>query len=184
MIDVDELFKETAGAVGQDKLEVLSALINDQLLLEAQIGESEQKLLGLKVSHRELSEKRIPELMLALNLKSLTHESGAEVKIEKYYSGSITEEKAAEAFLWLRDHELEDLIKRQISISFGMGENEAADELSSELESKSLGFSDKATVHPSTLKSLIKERLEAGQDVPFDLFNVVSGMKTKIKRPR
>jgi hypothetical protein len=40
----------------------------------------------------------------------------------------------------------------------------------------------KLKVEPMTLKALVRERLEAGQEMPTDLFNVFAGNRTKITR--
>jgi hypothetical protein len=40
----------------------------------------------------------------------------------------------------------------------------------------------KLKVEPMTLKALVRERIEAGQDMPSDLFNVFAGNRTKITR--
>ena len=40
----------------------------------------------------------------------------------------------------------------------------------------------KLKVEPMTLKALVRERLESGQEMPFELFNVFSGNQTKITR--
>jgi hypothetical protein len=37
-------------------------------------------------------------------------------------------------------------------------------------------------VNPMTLKALVRERLESGQDVPADLFKPFEGNQTKITR--
>lgn len=188
MSDIDALFQEAeqaqeAGYSG-DMLAALSALINTQIELEDKLNDLERQSDETKFKLREISEKRIPELMLSLNIKTITHESGAGVSCEKYYAGSISEERAPAAFAWLRDNDLDSLIKRSITVDYGKGEDEAADMLSAELEEKGLGFKDKASVHPQTLKALIKERIEGGLEMPTDIFGVVTGMKTKIKRPK
>ena len=40
----------------------------------------------------------------------------------------------------------------------------------------------KLKVEPMTLKALVRERLEAGQEMPSDLFNLFTGNRTKITR--
>ncbi len=42
----------------------------------------------------------------------------------------------------------------------------------------------KLKVEPMTLKALVRERIEAGQDMPADLFNVFAGNRTKITRSK
>ena len=49
---------------------------------------------------------------------------------------------------------------------------------------KGQGFqpTQKLKVEPMTLKALVRERIEAGKDVPTDIFNVFVGNRTIIKR--
>jgi len=186
MSDIDDLFADLEDQQQHqgDSLKQLAELIKLQMQHEDKIDEAEKELDALKASLREISEKRIPELMLSLNIKTIVHESGANVACEKFYAGSISEERAPAAFEWLREKGLEDLIKRALTVNFGMGQEQEAESLSGSLEQQGLDFKDKANVHPQTLKALIKERLESGQELPMDLFGVVTGMKTKIKRPK
>jgi hypothetical protein len=68
------------------------------------------------------------------------------------------------------------------SVSFGSGEdNKAADY--AEL-AKSNGFqpTQKMKVEPMTLKALVRERIEAGKEMPTEIFGIYSENKTTIKR--
>ena len=40
----------------------------------------------------------------------------------------------------------------------------------------------KLKVEPMTLKALVRERIEAGKEMPTEIFNVFVGNKTTIKR--
>jgi predicted nuclease with TOPRIM domain len=42
----------------------------------------------------------------------------------------------------------------------------------------------KLKVEPMTLKALVRERLESGQEMPSDLFNVFTGNRTKVTRSK
>ena len=49
---------------------------------------------------------------------------------------------------------------------------------------KGQGFEpqQKLKVEPMTLKALVRERMEAGKEMPTELFNIYVGNKTTIKR--
>ena len=86
------------------------------------------------------------------------------------------------AFNWLRNNGLGDIIKNEISVSFGRNEdNKAADY--AEL-AKGQGFqpTQKMKVEPMTLKALVRERIEAGKEMPTEIFGIFSENKTTIKR--
>jgi hypothetical protein len=79
---------------------------------------------------------------------------------------------------------LGDIIKNEISVSFGRNEdNKAADY--AELAKRS-GFqpTQKMKVEPMTLKALVRERIEAGKEMPTEIFGVYSENKTTIKRSK
>jgi hypothetical protein len=72
----------------------------------------------------------------------------------------------------------------ETSVSFGRNEdNKAADY--AEL-AKSNGFqpTQKMKVEPMTLKALVRERIEAGKEMPTEIFGVYSENKTTIKRSK
>ena len=129
-----------------------------------------------------LSGEVIPTMLSEMGLSFLKLQDGSSVEVKTNYSATITQAKKAEAFNWLRENGLGDIIKNEISVSFGRNEdNKAADY--AEL-AKGQGFEpqQKLKVEPMTLKALVRERIEAGKDMPTELFNVFIGNKTTIKR--
>jgi hypothetical protein len=107
---------------------------------------------------------------------------GSSVDVKPNYSATITVANREAAFNWLRNNGLGDIIKNEISVSFGRNEdNKAADY--AEL-AKGHGFepTQKLKVEPMTLKALVRERLEAGKEMPTEIFNIFVGNKTTIKR--
>ena len=86
------------------------------------------------------------------------------------------------AYNWRRNNGLGDIIKNEISVSFGRNEdNKAADYA---VLAKSHGFqpTQKMKIEPMTLKALVRERIEKGQEMPTELFGIYSENKTTIKR--
>ena len=129
-----------------------------------------------------LSGEVIPTMLSEMGLSFLKLQDGSSVEVKTNYSATITQAKKEEAFNWLRENGLGDIIKNEISVSFGRNEdNKAADY--AEL-AKGQGFEpqQKLKVEPMTLKALVRERIEAGKDMPTELFNVFIGNKTTIKR--
>jgi len=77
---------------------------------------------------------------------------------------------------------LGDLIKNEITVSFGRNEDNKAAEYAVLAQGHGYQPSQKLKVEPMTLKALVRERLEAGKEMPTDLFNVFAGNRTKITR--
>ena len=143
---------------------------------------SENNLKDLKKEHQRISGEVIPTMMSEMGLSELKRQDGSHLKVSTSYRATITEANKEAAFNWLRENGLGDIIKNEISVSFGRNEdNKAADY--AEL-AKSNGFqpTQKMKVEPMTLKALVRERIEAGKDMPTEIFGVFSENKTTIKR--
>ena len=143
---------------------------------------SENNLKDLKKEHQRISGEVIPTMMSEMGLSELKLQDGSHLKVSTSYRATITEANKEAAFNWLRNNGLGDIIKNEISVSFGRNEdNKAADY--AEL-AKGQGFqpTQKMKVEPMTLKALVRERIEAGKDMPTEIFGVYSENKTTIKR--
>ena len=120
-------------------------------------------------------------MMSEMGLSELKLQDGSHLKVSTSYRATITEANKESAFNWLRENGLGDIIKNEISVSFGRNEdNKAADY--AEL-AKGQGFqpTQKMKVEPMTLKALVRERIEAGKDMPTEIFGIFSENKTTIK---
>jgi len=96
--------------------------------LEKNIKAKEQDLKSLKETATKISGEVIPTLMNEMSLSSLKLADGSSVEIKKIYGASIPIEKREAAFNWLRNNDLGDIIKNEITVSFGRNEdNKAAD---------------------------------------------------------
>ena len=95
---------------------------------------------------RRLSEEVIPTLMQQAGVSSIKLEDGSSVEVSPYYYAKITEDKKGEAFDWLRQNNFGDLIKNNVSVSFGKGEDSNAAELKAILEAKGLVVDQKQDI--------------------------------------
>ena len=147
--------------------------------------EMDEEQIKQKKKHLEhLSGEVIPTMLSEMGLSFLKLADGSSVEVKTNYSATITQAKKEEAFNWLRKNGLGDIIKNEISVSFGRNEdNKAADY--AEL-AKGQGFqpTQKMKVEPMTLKALVRERIEAGKEMPTEIFGVFSENKTTIKRSK
>jgi len=65
-------------------------------------------------------------MMKEMNITKLKLSDGESVEVGKFYSASIPAEKQDEAFTWLRNNGLGDVIKNDITVTFGRGEDNKA----------------------------------------------------------
>jgi hypothetical protein len=164
-----------------DALEGIAALVREQQQLE-QAAEEAKKLLDDTMRElRVVSEKKIPEAMQAIGLASITTNDGHEVTIKEDVYASIRKDNTEAAYKWLRDMGFDDIIKNNIVVSFGRGQDEDAVRLGERLDDFGVSWTQKETVHGGTLKAFIKEQLKLGNDLPLETFGAYIFQKAIIK---
>jgi len=163
-----------------------AASLADQVVklkqLEDEIKTVEDNLKKLKQKADALSGEVIPTMMTEMNISTLKLADGSAVEVKPVYGASISIDKKEEAFNWLRNNGLGDLIKNEITVSFGRNEDNKAADYAVLAQGQGYQPAQKLKVEPMTLKALVRERLESGQEMPSDLFNVFAGNRTKITR--
>lgn len=162
----------------EDKLAELSQLAEEQLAKQQAVADAERALKERKEELRQIAEVAVPELMDSLGIENFTTTSGIKIKVGTKIRASINAQNQRGAFDWLREHGHEAIIKRELKMTFGMGEDEQAQEVIKKLDG--MPVQDKSAVHPSTLVKFVGEMLEAGHDVPAELFNIHQQRITKI----
>ena len=165
-----------------DAAKSLSGKVIQLKNLEDEIKNAEESVSKLKEKANTLSEFEIPKMMEEMHITKLKLKDGEAVEIKKIYSGSIPPENKEAAFTWLRDHDLGDIIKRDITVTFGRGEDNKASEYANLAQGQGYEPVQKIGVHPQTLKAVVRERLESGREMPSDLFKTYAGNRTKITR--
>ena len=145
--------------------------------------ELDEKQIKEKKKHLEyLSGEIIPTMLSEMGLSSLKLQDGSSVEVKTNYSATITQANKEAAFNWRRVNGLGDIIKNEISVSFGRNEDNKAADYANLARGQGLEPKQKLKVEPMTLKALVRERIEAGKDMPTEIFNIFVGNKTTIKR--
>jgi hypothetical protein len=90
--------------------------------------------------------------------------------------------KKRQAYEWLRSNGLGDLIKNEVAVTFGVGEDNKAKQLLNLAAEQGYEPQQKEKVEPMTLKALYRERIEAGLDMPSDFFHLYMKDETKLSR--
>ena len=168
------------------QLKTLSESIDQMLRIGGEIGNTEELLRKLKEQYRQLSEEDLPQKLAAIGMSELRLQDGSKITIDNFYSTRITEKNKEVAHQWLRDNGHGDIIKNDITVSFGKGEDETAQETMELLQKEGHIPKHREAVHPSTLKAFVKERIESG-DTAFNLdvqkqFSLYQGKRTKITK--
>jgi hypothetical protein len=141
----------------------------------------ENELKDVKEQVRKLAEEIIPEAMQQLNLDQLKLDNGVKISILDNVYAHISEAKKPDAYNWLRDNGLGAIIKNEIAVQFDKTQDSDAIALKDRLSNEGLPVTHKESIHPSTLKSTVKELVKKGINVPEDTFNIFIGKKAKIQ---
>ena len=175
----------------QDQTEVIKSTTNiktlsDQVLklraMEDQLKIMEEALKTRKKEIDRISGEVIPTMLSEMGLSQLKLADGSSVDVKPFYSATISAQNKDKAYSWLRTNGLGDIIKNDISVSFGRNEDDKAAKYADLAKSNGFQPTQKLKVEPMTLKALVRERIEAGKTMPTDIFNVFVGNRTKITR--
>lgn len=184
MSDIFEDMFDEASALQKVDTDVgknLSQLVKTLRDIENQISDAEAHLKRLKGEKHRLSTEQIPGLMDEMGLDRIDVE-GLTVTTNLKVHASIKEENKSDAFAWLRQEGLDDIIKNDVTLSFGKGEDNVAGDVIGMLEQKGFEPSSKTHIHPSTLKKFIKERFTEGKPIDLDLFGAFIANTAEIRR--
>jgi len=165
-----------------DAAKSLSDKVIELRNLEDQIKNAEDSVSKLKEKQKTLSQFEIPTMMEEMHITKLKLKDGESVEIKKIYGASIPQEHQEAAFTWLRENDLGDIIKNDITVTFGRGEDNKASEYANLAQGQGYEPVQKIGVHPQTLKAVVRERLESGQEMPSDIIKTYAGNSTKITR--
>ena len=160
----------------------LADKIREMQAIQSAIEQDEKQIKDKKKHLEHLSGEVIPTMLSEMGLSFLKLADGSSVEVKTNYSATITQAKKEEAFNWLRANGLGDIIKNEISVSFGRNEDNKAADYAELAKGQGLQPTQKLKVEPMTLKALVRERMEAGKEMPTELFNIFVGNKTTIKR--
>jgi len=165
-----------------DSAKSLSDKVIELKNLEDEIENAEESVSKLKEKAKTLSQFEIPKMMEEMHITKLKLKDGESVEIKKIYGASIPPQHQEAAFTWLRNNDLGDIIKNDITVTFGQGEDNKASEYATLAQGQGFEPVQKVGVHPMTLKAVVRERLESGQEMPSDIIKTYAGNSTKITR--
>lgn len=190
MKQIDQIFDEDMFAdanaldgVDANATKSLSDLVRNLQEKTEQIAASEEYLKGLKAEKQRMATEQIPMLMDQMGIERLDVD-GATVQLKPFVSASIPADRRQEAYAWLREHGLDDIIKNDVTVSFGRGEDNLAGDVMYDLEQKGYHPEKKTHIHSMTLKAFVKERVEKGLPIDLDMFGAYVARTADVKRKK
>tara|TARA_R110002020_G_scaffold16580_3_gene58571 strand:+ start:1021 stop:1575 length:555 start_codon:yes stop_codon:yes gene_type:complete len=170
--------------LNDNKLDAVARLASEAADKEAAIRTLEEKLKEEKAALHKITDEQLPEALEEMNLQKFTLTDGSEISVKPIYSASIPKDRRDEAYGWLRENGFGDLVKNNITVTFGRGEDEKAVEFQGLAMSNGFEPIQLEKVEPMTLKGWLRERVEAGDAVPLDLFGAFISNRATIKRSK
>lgn len=149
--------------------------------LTNEIKALEDSLKDHKALLREVTEGTLPDLMTEIGITSMELEDGTKLTLAEEVQAAITEANRQAAHQWLVANGYGSIIKTKVQVEFGAGEREEAVDMVDKLAAEHEAVTLDERVHAQTLKSFIRERLAAGEQVPMDLFSVFPRNVVKIR---
>ena len=169
-----------------DNVEVTTIAAECQKLknLQDDIERAEEHVDNLKKMADDISSRVIPELLAEQGLTSLKLADGSSVTVKREYRCTLPKEdgRREAAYNWLRENGLGDIIKNNVIVTFGRGEDDKAQRLLDLAASNGFTPQQKSDVAWNTLTALFQERVESGLDMPSDVFSTWIKDRTKITR--
>ena len=163
-------------------IQTLASFCRDLQSYENEIAKLEELVKDKKQKADKISSEIIPNLLAEQGLSSLKLADGSSVDVRKSYNCTIKKDQVESAFEWLRNNGLGDLIKNEVAVQFGKGEDNKAEQLLGLAVREGYEPSQKQKVEPMTLKALYRERIEAGLDMPSEFFHTFVKDQTKLGR--
>ena len=180
----DEMLKDSSDLL--DSVEVTNLADECQKLKDTEdmIKSAEKHLQDLKAKADDIGSRVIPELLAEQGLTSIKLADGSSVSVKKEYRCTLPKDdsRREQCYKWLRDNQLGDIIKNNVSVTFGRGEDDKAQQLLDLAVANGFEPSQKSDVSWNTLTALFRERIESGLDMPSDVFSTWIKDKTKITR--
>lgn len=180
--DFEQTNATSVEKIDQQGLTSVAALARTIRDKEAKIFDLEQTLKDEKKTLLKLTDEEMPSMLAEIGMSSFALDDGSTVEVKQTYGASILVSKRPEAYDWLRDHGHDDIIKNTVLCQFGRGEDDQAGAFAAFAQTQGFIPEQKTEVHPQTLRAFVKERCEAGEDFPMELFGAWVGQRAVIKR--
>jgi hypothetical protein len=167
-------FEDTvANSVEKGNLGEISNLARKIRQAQQEVEEIEKDLKSRKKDLLKLTDEELPSAMQELGMSSFSLDDGS--------TASILVANRPLAYEWLRENGYDDIIKNVVSCEFGRGEDDQASAFKAFAAKEGFPADQSESVHSGTLKAFVRERVEAGDDFPMELFGAYVGQRAIIK---
>lgn len=152
-------------AVGADLLQRITASAAELAAAVKTVAQIEEQLDKAKSRVLNLRTQALPQLFDEAGIPGLDLDETTRVERDTEIYCSISEANQAKAAAWLRENNLGSVVKESIFIPIDKGDTERVKTITKLLISNKISFAEKSSVHPQTLKALVKERLAESKPI-------------------
>jgi hypothetical protein len=161
-------------------------LITAEDVLQKQLETQEAITADIKEQLNRVRMNDLPQAMMAAGVEKQRTPDGLDARLVYECAGTLAADPEE------RDRQLElligagagEVVKSIVSVAFGKDEYPKAMSLIGELTKRGLTATYARNIHPMTLKSWVKERMEAGDHLPLADVGLWYGQIAKVKRPK
>jgi len=152
------------------------------VLLERTVERMEEELNLVRKELNELKFVRIPDAMAEAGFTHFALKDGSQVRVEDFVQGSLPKDPLTRTFAVsvLESHGGEALIRNQVVVPFDKKDHNRAINLARELEDRGLTVNVVHDVHAQTLQAFVREKLRAGEQLPWESLGIFVGRRAKI----
>ena len=180
----DEMLKDSTDLLDNVEVTTIAAECIKLKQKEDEIAALEDQLKSKKAEADDIGSRVIPELLAEQGLTEIKLADNSKVTVKKEFRATLPKDdiRREAAYKWLRDQGLGDIIKNNVFVTFGKGEDDKAKQLLDLAAENGFEPQQKSDVAWNTLTALYQERIQAGLDMPSDCFSLWIKDKTKISR--
>lgn len=166
----------------KDAMKKIAALVDEVELANERVRQAEGMLKDASKIRERLLRQDIPDFMEECGLSKIETEEGRKVEVKEELKASIKKDNQEEAYAWLRDNDYGDIIKDEVIVKFGAGDEKLKKKLVKTLMEHGYTFETRGSIHWQTLRAFCKEQIELGNDLfDLELFGVFQYKEAKIK---
>lgn len=169
---------------GEDLLQRITLSCRELSTARDDVAAAEAALKAAQQKVRQIEEFTLPELMREAGQEMLRNADGETVELKETLHASIPVANLQQALLWLEQHGQAAIIKRDLRLQFGKGEDEKADRALRLILEAGFSPQDKQSVHPQSLAAALRELIAAGEEVPMELLGAHVRAYAKVSPPK
>ena len=166
--------------VTQTEPEKLSQQIKTLQDIQQEIDNHKAKIKELEDREKHFSQVVIPDMMNAMNLKTMKLKDGSEIEVSNKFFASALAAKRPEAYNWLRENGSGNIVKNEITVRFGRDEDNKAQQYATLAKGQGYDPEQKVSVHAGTLRVALEDLHSRGGKIPSEYFSTFAGYQTKI----